>query len=180
MLHPGRGTLRAPRQKAPRARVCPHPIAARALPTESEAPAPGPKRTRPGSTLNPALPRGEPGADKNVKRPGPKTNPALPRDEPGADAKSGGRRCPPKAAPPGVPRELARGRERPGHSSPTPGALGDLATAKSLAAPPPSPLPPPFVPLRAPLCVSLWIITACLCPPTGHPPRLTAFLLYSA
>ena len=33
----------------------------------------GEKRTRAGSTSNPGLPRGEPGADKNVKRLGPKS-----------------------------------------------------------------------------------------------------------
>ena len=33
---------------------------------------PGSKRIRPGLTSNPGLPRGEPGADKNVKPPGPK------------------------------------------------------------------------------------------------------------
>ena len=33
------------------------------------SPGPSPKRTRPGSRVNLGLPRGEPGADKNVKRP---------------------------------------------------------------------------------------------------------------
>ena len=41
-------------------------------------PAPRPRRTRPGSTSNPGLPRGQPGADKNVKRPGGPSRHALP------------------------------------------------------------------------------------------------------
>ncbi len=64
--------------------------------------------------LNLGLPRGEPGADGKWTRPGSKVNPGRIKGEPGAETKRGGRRCPPEAAPPGVPASLLAGKVRPG------------------------------------------------------------------
>ena len=48
-------------------------------------PGAGPRRIRPGLPSNPGLPRGEPGADKNVKRPGSKTDSPRVEGELGAN-----------------------------------------------------------------------------------------------
>ena len=77
-------------------------------------PGPGSKQTCPYLEANPARVEGQPGADARRPRPGSRVNPGRMRGEPGADAKRGGRRCPPEAAPPGVPASLLAGQVQPG------------------------------------------------------------------
>ena len=109
-------------------------------------------------------------------RSGPKTNPARVHPQPGPTSR----------------RTRAYLEANPGRMQ----KVGAQVSAEG-GPPPPSPLPylcvPPrhlsclCVPLFVFLCVSLWLIPACLCtaaaclyPPTGHTHRLTAFLLYYA
>ena len=107
-------------------------------------PGPGSKQTCPYLEANPARVEGQPGPDARRTRPGSRVNPGRMRGEPGPGRgstrggceKRGGRRCPPEAAPPGVPASLLAGKVQPGCEA-APGR-GVREAAAGLPSPSPS------------------------------------------